>query len=150
MSYIRQSLWLRSLLYGRRNTLAKEHILPSLRTAATASSTKIHHLQRRFGHLLAEKLYRVLEHQGRWYKWVGRSGHIRLRPVGRPYGSFTARWKAVSRTHGQLKAPFGRQSRRHLRRDFLYISFIFYGSIEATTEAIYRWFHFSSTASVWL
>ena len=29
---------------------------------------------------------------------------------------------------------------------FLYI----YSSIEAITEAIYRWFHFSSTASVWL
>ena len=27
-------------------------------------------------------------------------------------------------------------------------SFVFYGSIEATTEAIHRWFHFLSTASV--
>ena len=27
-------------------------------------------------------------------------------------------------------------------------SFVFYGSIEATMEAIYRWFHFLSTASV--
>ena len=33
---------------------------------------------------------------------------------------------------------------------FLYISFVFYGSIEAITEAIYRWFYFSNTASVWL
>ena len=33
---------------------------------------------------------------------------------------------------------------------FLYISFVFYGSIKAITEAIHRWFHFSSTASVWL
>ena len=33
---------------------------------------------------------------------------------------------------------------------FLYISFIFYGFIEATTEAVYKWFHFLSTASVWL
>ena len=31
---------------------------------------------------------------------------------------------------------------------FLCISFIFYGFIEAITEAVYRWFHFSSTASV--
>jgi hypothetical protein len=27
-------------------------------------------------------------------------------------------------------------------------SFIFYGSIKAITEAIYKWFHFPSTASV--
>jgi len=32
---------------------------------------------------------------------------------------------------------------------FLYISFIFYGSIKAITEAIYKWFYFLSTASVW-
>ena len=77
------------------------------------------------------------------------------RPVRRPYGPFTARQKAVrfilrtvSRTYGQLKAPFARQPRRHLRRDFLCISFIFYSSIKAITEAIHRWFHFSSTASV--
>jgi len=31
---------------------------------------------------------------------------------------------------------------------FLCISFIFYGIIKAITEAIHRWFHFSSTASV--
>ena len=31
---------------------------------------------------------------------------------------------------------------------FLYIPFVFYGSIEAITEAIHRWFHFLSTASV--
>ena len=30
----------------------------------------------------------------------------------------------------------------------LYISFIFYGFIKATTEAVHKWFHFSSTASV--
>src|ERR1700729_4419965 len=42
----------------------------------------------------------------------------------------TARWKAVrlilqtvSRTYGQLGAPFGRQPRRHLRGDFLCIFF---------------------------
>ena len=58
--------------------------------------------------------------------------------------------QAVSKTHGQFKAPFGRQPGRHLRRDFLCISFVSYGSIEAITEAIHRWFHFSSTASVWL
>ena len=56
---------------------------------------------------------------------------VYLRPIGRPYGTFTACWKAVqfilrtvSRTYGQLKVPFGRQPRRHLGRDFLYISFI--------------------------
>ena len=37
--------------------LVKEYILPSLRTATTASSTKTHHLYRRFGHLLTKKLY---------------------------------------------------------------------------------------------
>ena len=116
--------------------------------------------------------------QGKWYKWVGQSGHglltahrkavrfiyglsegcmVHPRPVRRPYGPFTARQKAVrfilwtvSRTHGKLEVPFRRQSRRYLRRDFLYISFVFYGSVEATTEAIYRWFYFLSTASVWL
>ena len=31
---------------------------------------------------------------------------------------------------------------------FLCISFMFYGSIKAITEAIYKWFYFSSTASV--
>jgi hypothetical protein len=71
---------------------------------------------------------------------------VYLRPVRRPYGSFTARWKAVrfilrtvNRTYGQLRAPFGRQPRRHLGRDFLCISFVFYGSIKAITEAIYKW-----------
>ena len=139
---------------------------------------------------------------------------VRLRPIGRPYGSFTARRKAVrfilrtvSRTYGQFGALFARQPRRHLRRDFLcifvfysfiscvfllyfsvllkqlrrlyiggsifkyhqyiitapiviprnflcifwfysFISFTFYVLIKAITEAIHRWFHFSSTASV--
>jgi hypothetical protein len=31
---------------------------------------------------------------------------------------------------------------------FLYISFMFYRSIKAITEAIYRWFHFLNTAGV--
>jgi hypothetical protein len=43
--------------------------------------------------------------------------------------------------YGQLKAPFGRQPRRYLGRDFLCISFVFYGSIKAITEAIYKWFY---------
>ena len=80
---------------------------------------------------------------------------VHLRPVGRPYGLFTARWKAVqftlrtvSRTYGQLKAPSGRQPRRHLRRDFLCISFVFYGFVKTIAEAVHRWFHFLSTASV--
>jgi hypothetical protein len=70
---------------------------------------------------------------------------VHLQSVGRPYGSFTARWKAVrfilrtiNRIYSQLRAPFGRQPRRHLGRDFLYISFMFYGSIKAITEAIYK------------
>ena len=29
-------------------------------------------------------------------------------------------------------------------------SFVFYGSIEAITEAVHKWFYFSSSASVWL
>src|SRR3984957_8413103 len=64
----------------------------------------------------------------------GRTAH--LQSIGRPYSPFTARWKAVrfilrtiSRTHSQLGAPFGRQPRRHLRRNFLCISFAFYGFI---------------------
>jgi len=51
-----------------------------------------------------------------------------LQPVRRPYGTFTARWKAVqlilrsvSRTYGRLGALFRRQARGHLRRDFLCI-----------------------------
>ena len=74
---------------------------------------------------------------------------VHLRPAGRPYGSSTARWKAVrfilrtvSRAYGQLGAPFGRQPRRHLGRDFIYISFVFYGSVKAITEAMYKWFYF--------
>ena len=58
--------------------------------------------------------------------------------------------QAVSRTYGQFEAPFGRQPRGHLRRDFLCISFVFYGSVEAITEAVHRWLRFLSTASVWL
>ena len=71
---------------------------------------------------------------------------VYLRSVGRLYGLFTAHWKAVrfilrtiSRTYSQTKALFGRQPRRHLGRDFLWISFVFYGSIKAITEAIYKW-----------
>ena len=32
----------------------------------------------------------------------------------------------------------------------IYFPFVFYGFIKAIMEAVYRWFHFSSTASVWL
>jgi len=39
--------------------------------------------------------------------------------------------RAVSRTYGQLKVPFGRQPRRYLRRDFLCISFVFYSPIKS-------------------
>ena len=72
-----------------------------------------------------------------WFIYGPSAGHtVHLRPVGRPYGSFTACRKAVrlilrtiSRTHGQLGAPFRRQPKRYLGRDFLRISFMFYGFI---------------------
>ena len=67
---------------------------------------------------------------------------VYLQSVRRLYSLFTAYWKAVSRTYGQLKVPFGRQPRRHLGRDFLYIFFMFYNSIKAITEVIYKWFYF--------
>jgi len=61
---------------------------------------------------------------------------VHLQPIGRLYSSSTACQKAVqftlrtiNRTHGQLRALFKRQPKRYLRRDFLRISFIFYGSI---------------------
>jgi len=48
------------------------------------------------------------------------------------YGSFMARRKVIrftlqtiSRTYGPLRVPFGRQPKRHLRRDLLWISYIF-------------------------
>src|SRR6266567_1079690 len=78
---------------------------------------------------------RLTEHL--WFVYGPSEGRtVYLRPVGRPYGSFTARWKAVrfivrftlravSRTYGQLGAPFGRQPRRYLGRNFLCISFVF-------------------------
>src|SRR6266702_1414581 len=52
-SYTRQSQWLRSSLYKRRNTPVKEHILPSSLTAATTSSIKIHRLYCHFDHPLS-------------------------------------------------------------------------------------------------
>ena len=80
---------------------------------------------------------------------------VHLQPVRRPYSSFTTCQKVVrfilqtvSRTYGRLGVPFRRQPRRHLGRDFLCVSFMFYSSIKAITEAIYRWFYFLSTASV--
>src|ERR1700722_3875156 len=62
-----------------------------------------------------------------WFIYGLSEGYmVHLRSVRRPYGSFTARWKAVrltlrtvSRTHGQLKALFGRQHGRYLGRNFL-------------------------------
>src|SRR6266702_1221703 len=74
---------------------------------------------------------------------------VHLQPVRRLYGLFTACWKAVqfilwtvNRTHSRLRVLFGRQPKRHLRRDFLCISFVFYGSIKAITGAIYKWVYF--------
>ena len=71
-----------------------------------------------------------------WFIYSLSEGYmVHLRSVRRPYGSFTARWKAVrltlwtvSRTYGQLKALFGRQHGRYLGRDFLCI-FMFYSFI---------------------
>ena len=51
-------------------------------------------------------------------------------------------------TYNQFRAPFGKQPRRHLGGNFLYISFVFYSFIETITEAVHRWFYFLSTASV--
>ena len=41
----------------------------------------------------------------------------------------TVHLRTISRTYGQLRAPFKRQPRRYLGRDFLRISFIFYSFI---------------------
>ena len=91
---------------------------------------------------------RLTEHL--WFIYGPLEGCIvHLQPIRRPYSSSTARWKAiqfilrtVSRTYGQLKVLFRRQPRRHLRRDFLCISFMFYSSIKAITGAIYKWVYF--------
>ena len=69
-----------------------------------------------------------------WFIYGPSAGYTAyLRSVGRPYGLFTARWKAVrltlrtvSRAYGRLRAPFGRQPKRYFGRNFLYISFVFY------------------------
>jgi hypothetical protein len=91
---------------------------------------------------------------------------VHLRPVGRPYGSFMARQKAVqfilrtiNRTYCQLKAPFGRQLKGTsggisyefplcFMVLFLCISFLFLVLLKQITEAIYKRFYFSNTASV--
>jgi hypothetical protein len=81
-----------------------------------------------------------------WFIYGPSEGRIvYLRPARRPHSSFMARWKAVrfilrtvNRIYGQLRAPSGRQTRRHLRRDFLCISFVFYGSNKAITEVRYK------------
>jgi len=70
---------------------------------------------------------------------------VYLRPVRRPYGlsygpeaGLTASSK--HRLEGSLDGTLGEIS---------YIfSYMFYSSIKAITEAIYKWFHFPSTASV--
>jgi len=84
-----------------------------------------------------------------WFIYSPSAGHIvHSRSVGRPYSSFTVCRKAVqfilrtiSRTHGQLGAPFGRQPRRYLRKEFpthfcilwfyFYAFFVFYSFIKA-------------------
>ena len=44
------------------------------------------------------------------------------------------------RLEGSLDGTLGRIS--------YVFSYVFYGSIKAITEAIYKWFHFPSTASI--
>jgi len=63
---------------------------------------------------------------------------VQLRPVGRPYGTFTARLEHY--LEGNPEGTSGGIS--------YVFSYVFYGSIKAITEAIYKWFHFPSTASV--
>ena len=63
---------------------------------------------------------------------------VQLRPVGRPYGLFMA--SLEHRLEGSLEGTLG---------GIPYVFFyVFYGSIKAITEAIRKWFHFLSTASV--
>ena len=78
-----------------------------------------------------------------------------LRPVGRPYGTSTAHWKAVqlilrtvSRTYDQFRASL-KSSLDSTSGEISYVfSYIFYGFIKTIMEAICKWFHFLSTASV--
>ena len=65
-------------------------------------------------------------------------------------------WLTASLEHHLEGSPEG-TPRNSLYTSFMFygyisyvFSFILYGSIEAITEAAYRWFHFLSTASVWL
>jgi hypothetical protein len=44
--------------------------------------------------------------------------------------------QTVSRTHGRFKGLFGSQFKGLFEESFLYISFMFYGSIGALIEAI--------------
>ena len=85
---------------------------------------------------------------------------VHLRPVSRPYGLFTVCRKAVrfilrtiSRTYGQLGAPFGRQPGRYLGKEFpMYFCilwFYFYVFLSCfmvlskqITEAIHKRFYF--------
>ena len=135
---------------------------------------------------------------------------VYLWSVRRLYGLFTARQQAIRFNYGQLRAPFGRQPRGYLRKEFpmyfcilwfyfyifllcfmvlskqlqrlytggsifkyrqyiitvpiiwrnflyififyIFISYIFslyfFSFIKAITEAVYRWFRFSSITSV--
>ena len=73
----------------------------------------------------------IVYQKAAWFIYGPLAGYTaHLRSVRRPYGLFTARWKAVrltlrtvSRAYGRLRAPFGRQPRKHLGRDFLCIFF---------------------------
>jgi len=69
----------------------------------------------------------------------------RLLPVKRPYGLFYGPQAELTaslghRLEGSLDGTLGEIS--------YVFSFAFYGSIKAITEAVYKWFHFLSTASV--
>ena len=70
---------------------------------------------------------------------------VYLWPVGRPYGLFYGPQVGLT---ASLKHRLEGSPEGTLGEIFLCISFVFYGSIKATTEAVYKWFHFLSTASV--
>jgi len=54
----------------------------------------------------------------------------------------------MNKTHGQFKRLFKTQFEGLFKGSFLYILFMFYGSIRALTEAIYKWFYFSSVVNI--
>ena len=60
----------------------------------------------------------------------------RLRFIFSLLRCFTVDLRTVSRTHGHFRGLFGTQFEGLFKGSFLCISFMFYGSIRALTEAI--------------